>query len=139
MVLEAAVNGRADAPVTYNVRDFAVASRIGVEVAKQLTMLAKTATMRFPSKSALRLPASLKKAAEEEARRDGATLNAFIVTAVAEKVSALKTADYFATRTARADLSAFDEILSRARTCTRLGRRANPSRTLLGKQLCWWR
>ena len=39
MVLEAAVNGRADAPVTYNVRDFAVASRFGVEVAKPLTML----------------------------------------------------------------------------------------------------
>lgn len=67
--------------------------------------------MRFPSNYTLRLPASLKKAAEEEAGRDGATLNAFIVTAVAEKVSALKTADYFAARAARADLSAFDEIL----------------------------
>ena len=69
--------------------------------------------MRNPSNYALRLPASLKKAAEEEARRDGATLNAFIVSAVAEKVSALRTADYFAARAARADLAGFDEILAR--------------------------
>ena len=65
--------------------------------------------MRNPSNYALRLPASLKKAAEEEAR-DGETLNAFIVSVVAEKVSAPRTADYFASR---ADLAAFDEILAR--------------------------
>jgi hypothetical protein len=70
--------------------------------------------MRGPSNYALRLPASLKKAAEEVAKRDGATLNQFIVTAVAEKLSAQRTADYFAARAARADLKAFDEIISRA-------------------------
>ena len=39
MVLEAAVNGRADALVTYNLRDFAAASRFGLYVAKPLTIL----------------------------------------------------------------------------------------------------
>jgi len=34
MVLETAVNGNADALVTYNVRDFAAASRFGVAIAK---------------------------------------------------------------------------------------------------------
>jgi uncharacterized protein (DUF1778 family) len=62
---------------------------------------------------ALRLPASLKKAAEETAQSDGTSLNQFIVTAVAEKLAALKTADYFALRAARADDAAFDRIMSR--------------------------
>ena len=61
----------------------------------------------------LRLPASLKKAAEPVARDDGTTLNQFIVTAVAEKVSALKTASYFADRAERADLAAFDRSMRR--------------------------
>lgn len=51
--------------------------------------------MKTPSNYALRLPASLKKTAEVVAREDGSTLNQFIVSAVAEKVSALKTAEYF--------------------------------------------
>ena len=48
--------------------------------------------MGTTSNYALRLPSSLKTAAEEVAREDGATLNQFIVTAVAEKLSAMKTA-----------------------------------------------
>lgn len=65
------------------------------------------------SNYALRLPASLKSAAESVAREDGTTLNQFIVTAVAEKVSALKTAEYFSKRAGRADLAAFDRFMSR--------------------------
>lgn len=57
--------------------------------------------MRTPSNYALRLPASLKKTAEATAREDGTTLNQFIVSAVAEKVAALKTAEYFAQRAER--------------------------------------
>jgi hypothetical protein len=57
--------------------------------------------MRTPSNYALRLPASLKKSAEAVAREDGSTLNQFIVSAVAEKVSALKTAEYFTQRATR--------------------------------------
>jgi hypothetical protein len=69
--------------------------------------------MGTSSNYALRLPASLKSAAESVAREDGTTLNQFIVTAVAEKVSALKTAEYFERRAGRADLAAFDHIMGR--------------------------
>jgi hypothetical protein len=69
--------------------------------------------MGTTSNYALRLPASLKTAAEDVAREDGATLNQFIVTAVAEKLSAMKTAAYFRDRAARGDLAAFDSFMSR--------------------------
>jgi len=69
--------------------------------------------MGTSSNYALRLPASLKSAAEKVAREDGTTLNQFIVTAVAEKLSALKTAEHFAKRADRADVAAFDRFMSR--------------------------
>ena len=69
--------------------------------------------MRTSSNYALRLPASLKRAVEEVAREDGTTLNQFIVSAVAEKLAALKTANYFAERAARADFAAFDRLMRR--------------------------
>ena len=69
--------------------------------------------MRTSSTYALRLPASLKRAIEEVARKDGTTLKQFIVSAVAEKLAALKTADYFAKRAARADFRAFDRLMRR--------------------------
>jgi hypothetical protein len=69
--------------------------------------------MAITSNYALRLPASLKKAVEAVAREDGTTLNQFIVSAVAEKLSALKTADYFAERAARGDIDAALRILGR--------------------------
>lgn len=61
----------------------------------------------------LRLPRSLKAAAEKLSKRDGTSLNQFVAVAVAEKVSAMTTADYFAERKARADMDGFDRILSR--------------------------
>ena len=69
--------------------------------------------MGTSSNYALRLPASLKKAVEEVAREDGTTLNQFIVTAVAEKLSALKTAEYFARRAERGDVDAALRFLDR--------------------------
>jgi hypothetical protein len=69
--------------------------------------------MGTSSNYALRLPASLKRAVEELAREDGTTLNQFIVSAVAEKLAALKTADYFAERAARADFAAFDRLMKK--------------------------
>lgn len=69
--------------------------------------------MKTSSNYALRLPASLKRAVEEVAREDGTTLNQFIVSAVAEKLSALKTADYFTERARRADFAAFDRLMKR--------------------------
>ena len=61
----------------------------------------------------LRLPRSLKEAVERLSREDGTSINQFVATAVAEKVSALQTAKYFADRRARADFKAFDKIMRR--------------------------
>lgn len=69
--------------------------------------------MKTTSNYALRLPASLKRAVEEVAREDGTTLNQFIVSAVAEKLAVLKSAEYFAERAARADFGAFDLLMKR--------------------------
>ena len=61
----------------------------------------------------LRLPRSLKEAVERLSREDRTSINQFVATAVAEKVSALETAKYFADRRARADFKAFDKIMKR--------------------------
>jgi hypothetical protein len=62
----------------------------------------------------LRLPASLKKAVAELSKEDGTSINQFVVTAVAEKVSAMRTAEFFATRGAEADIEAARCIIQRA-------------------------
>ncbi len=71
--------------------------------------------MSIASNYALRLPPSLKREVEKVARDDGTSLNQFIVTAVAEKLSALRTADFFEERRARADVDAALEIMRRKR------------------------
>jgi hypothetical protein len=47
------------------------------------------------------------------AREDGTTLNQFIVSAVAEKLAAMKTADYFTQRAQRGDMAGALAFLSR--------------------------
>jgi hypothetical protein len=66
-----------------------------------------------PANYALRLPRSLKAEVERLAAQDGTSVNQFIATAVAEKVSALETAQFFATRRAAADFEAFNRIMNR--------------------------
>jgi len=61
----------------------------------------------------LRLPRSLKEAVERLSRQDGTSINQFVATAVAEKVSALQTARFFEDRRARADFKTFDKIMRR--------------------------
>ena len=51
-------------------------------------------TITYP----LRLPASLQAAVAEISRAEGTSINQFIAMAVAEKVSAMKTAEFFAAR-----------------------------------------
>ena len=68
-----------------------------------------SATKTYP----LRLPRSLKETVEQLSREDGTSINQFVATAVAEKVSALQTAKYFSDRRARADFKAFDRIMRR--------------------------
>jgi hypothetical protein len=71
--------------------------------------------MSVASNYALRLPTSLKRELEKLAREDGTSLNQLIVTAVAEKLSALRTADFFEERRKRADVGAAIEVMSRER------------------------
>ena len=61
----------------------------------------------------LRLPRSLKEAVERLSREDRTSINQFVATAVAEKVSALETARFFADCKARADFKAFDKLMKR--------------------------
>ena len=63
---------------------------------------------------ALRLPRSLKAEVERLAAEDGISVNQFIATAVAEKISAMETVRFFAERKARADFIAFNRIMSRS-------------------------
>lgn len=69
----------------------------------------KTRLSTYP----LRLPVSLKAAVAEVSRADGISINQFVTTAVAEKLSAMKTAEFFADRKARADIEAARRLLRR--------------------------
>jgi hypothetical protein len=69
--------------------------------------------MKEKSTYTLRLPRSLKKAVEKQSKEDGTSINQFIAMAVAEKMSALQTADFFADRKAPADFQAFDKLMRR--------------------------
>ena len=66
------------------------------------------------SNFALRLQPSLLDEARKVAETEGVALNQFINVAVAEKLSALRTEEYFRERAARADIPKALEILSRA-------------------------
>jgi hypothetical protein len=66
------------------------------------------------SNVALRLPPHLLDEARRVAKAEGIALNQLISTSVAEKLSALRTAEFFRERTARADVSKALEILARA-------------------------
>ncbi|WP_150051972.1 toxin-antitoxin system HicB family antitoxin [Methylomonas rhizoryzae] len=59
----------------------------------------------------LRLPNSVHRHVKEFAQKEGVSINQFIASAVAEKVSALATEDYLNARSERADKNAFDAIL----------------------------
>jgi hypothetical protein len=61
----------------------------------------------------LRLPRSVKSAVERQSKEDGTSINEFVSTAVAEKLSALQTAEFFADRKSRSDFEAFDKLMKR--------------------------
>lgn len=62
---------------------------------------------------ALRLPPSVMRLAKETAEREGVSLNQFIASAVAEKLSALRAVDFFRERARGADRAAFEALLDR--------------------------
>jgi putative PIN family toxin of toxin-antitoxin system len=99
MVLEAAVNGRADAIVTFSSAHFGLApGRFGIRLLEACEggggdrgMTTKVSTF------SLRLPISLKAAVERMAASDGTSMNQFLVMAAAEKLASIQTAEsYFA-------------------------------------------
>jgi hypothetical protein len=61
---------------------------------------------------ALRVPESLFAYARQVAEEENVSMNQFFVTAIAEKVSALKTEAYFRERGGRGDLADFDAWLA---------------------------
>lgn len=61
----------------------------------------------------LRLPRSVKLAAEKLAKEEGVSLNQLVATAVAEKLAAMRTAAFFLERKQRADWPAFRQLLER--------------------------
>jgi hypothetical protein len=66
------------------------------------------------SNVALRLRASLLEEARRVSDSEGVALNQFINVAVAEKLSALRTEEYFRERSGRADIARARQILKRA-------------------------
>ena len=61
----------------------------------------------------LRLPNSLHDRVRELAESEGVSINQFISTAVAEKMSALMTSEYLAARAGRGDRDQFEAALGR--------------------------
>jgi len=61
----------------------------------------------------LHLSDSIHRHIEELARKEGVSINQFISSAVAEKVSAIATEDYLHERAQRADKSAYEAILAK--------------------------
>ena len=97
------------------------------------------------SSYALRLPESLKKAAKRIAAADHTTMNQFFVVAIAEKISAMETADFFQKRAALGNpptaQSAWDRSAP-ARPCRKTNgpksqtiRRGEPGLGLVGRCL----
>jgi hypothetical protein len=60
----------------------------------------------------LRLPDSIHRHIKEIAQKEGVSINQFIASAVAEKVSAIATEEYLQSRAQRADKAAFESILA---------------------------
>ena len=60
----------------------------------------------------LRLPDSVHRHIKELAQKEGVSINQFIASAVAEKVSAITTEEYLLSRAQQADKNAFESILN---------------------------
>ena len=74
------------------------------------------------SQVALRLPDSLHQYAKQLAAKDDASLNQFIVTAVAEKISAIRTESFFQERAALSSRAKLKRVMAKVRDAApRLG------------------
>ena len=110
MVLETAINGRADSIVTFNRRDFA--RRRAALRNRPGRAGRNTQEYRMSNRAAypLKLPVSVKRAATRLAREDGVSLNQWISAAVAQKVGAVEEAALFFAR--RADGATGNDLMA---------------------------
>ena len=67
------------------------------------------------STMSVRLPESLHKRVRDLAKREGISMNQFIATALAEKLSALMTREYLEEQGRRGDRQKFDRALGKVR------------------------
>lgn len=67
------------------------------------------------SQYALRLPNSLMEHVKKLSRQDRVSMNQFMLSAIAEKASAVATEEYFKSRAARADLAKASAVLQKIR------------------------
>jgi hypothetical protein len=77
-------------------------------------MLFKEFAMSQLSTYPLRLPRSIRTGVEQFSKQDGISINQFVSMAVAEKLAMLQAEGYFAERSARADMGAFDRLMQRS-------------------------
>jgi hypothetical protein len=63
----------------------------------------------------LRLPASLHKSVRELAKKEDVSINQFITTALAEKLSALMTVEYLDERAKRGSRKKFERVMAKVR------------------------
>lgn len=70
--------------------------------------------MKKLSTYSLRLPRSIRAGVERLSKEDGISINQFVSIAVAEKLAMLQAQDYFAQRSALADMAAFDQLMQRS-------------------------
>ena len=61
----------------------------------------------------LRLPRSIRAGVERMSKMDGISINQFVSIAVAEKLAMIQAETFFAERSARADMAAFDKLMRR--------------------------
>jgi hypothetical protein len=119
MFVETAINGRAEALITFNVDDYKISdgrkARLGIRIRRPGEFLRGLEWRPSATTlSAFRLPPSLMKEVKDLAEQDETSVNQFIVLAVAERVGALKARAYFVRRATRAVPGDFARVLAKA-------------------------
>jgi hypothetical protein len=90
----------------------AESARFGINVLTPAKAI-RDQDMKSKSTWPLRLLRSVKAEVARLAKEDGISINQFVATAVAEKLAAMSTAAFFAERSERADMKAFDRLIRR--------------------------